>query len=67
MMAKRFIEISATKIQALQDQIANLQPVLDKLSDVTLTNPQDGDLLVYDSGSGKWVNGGGIIALDGPF
>lgn len=30
---------------------------LASLTDVTLTTPSDGDALVYDSDSGKWVNG----------
>lgn len=34
---------------------------LEDLTDVTITTPQDGDVLTYDSGTGEWVNeaGGG--------
>lgn len=34
---------------------------LEDLTDVDITNPQDGDVLTYDSGTGEWVNeaGGG--------
>lgn len=30
---------------------------LEDLPDVTVYNPQDGDILIYNSGSGEWVNG----------
>lgn len=41
--------------------LATLSVTLDGLSDVVITNPQDGDVLTYDSGTGDWVNeaGGG--------
>ena len=34
---------------------------LNDLTDVVITNPQDGDVLTYDSGTGDWINeaGGG--------
>jgi trimeric autotransporter adhesin len=31
--------------------------VLDDLTDVTVTDPQDGDILEYDDALGEWVNG----------
>lgn len=30
---------------------------LDDLGDVEITNPQDGEALIYDAATGKWVNG----------
>ncbi len=36
------------------------------LTDVLLTDVQDGDMLCYDNALGKWVNGG-VIDLGGPF
>lgn len=42
---------------------------LDKLYDVTITNPQDKQALIYDAASQKWINGasvgGGNISLNG--
>lgn len=42
---------------------------LDKLYDVTITNPRDKQALVYDAASQKWINGasvgGGNISLNG--
>jgi len=42
---------------------------LNDLTDVTITSPEDNELLAYDSGSGKWINQtpseAGIIAADG--
>ena len=39
------------------------------LTDVDLSNPSDGQTLVYDAASSKWVNGsgsgGGLIVLEG--
>ena len=29
---------------------------LDELTDVALTNPQDGDILVYNASTSSWVN-----------
>lgn len=37
-------------------ETAVLGNLLNDLSDVTITSPLDGDLLVYDSLSGQWVN-----------
>jgi hypothetical protein len=39
---------------------------LSSLSDVQIVGVTDGELLAYDAGIGKWVNGA-VIALDGPF
>lgn len=42
---------------------------LDELYDVTITNPQDKQALVYDAASGKWINGASVgegnISLNG--
>jgi len=42
---------------------------LDRLSDVTITSPEDDQLLAYDSGSGKLINQtpseAGVLAADG--
>ena len=53
------IEISLSKIKDLQKQIEAMGSYLDSGLVVQLTNPQDGDLMVYEEASGKWVNGGG--------
>jgi len=42
---------------------------LDRLSDVTISSPEDDEVLAYDSGSGKWINQtpseAGLLAADG--
>jgi hypothetical protein len=48
----------ATK-KYVDDEIGSLQigiDNLDDISDVTITNVQDGESLVYDSASGDWIN-----------
>lgn len=35
---------------------ATLSAALEDLSDVVITNVQDGDVLTYDSGTGDWIN-----------
>ena len=37
--------------------IANIALTVDALSDTTISNPQDQDLLMYDSASSKWASG----------
>jgi len=37
--------------------IANIALTVDALSDTTITNPQQQDLLMYDSASSKWASG----------
>ena len=37
--------------------IANIALTVDALSDTTITNPQEQDLLMYDSASSKWASG----------
>ena len=36
---------------------------LDNLTDVNITNPTDGDALVFDASSNKWVNGAADVGL----
>ena len=36
--------------------------VLNDLTDVVITNPQDGDILVYNATTSKWVN---LSTIDG--
>lgn len=53
-------------IGELGEGIGDMQPIINSLSDiadVTITSPADGESLVYDLASGKWVNrlvGGGL-------
>ena len=51
------------KIKSWLAHVAGLIDALD-LSDVTLTTPEDEQLLVFDSLSGKWVNGSVISGGD---
>lgn len=41
------------------DENGNVELNLDDINDVEITSASDGDALVYDSASGKWVNGAG--------
>ena len=41
----------------------NLQTNLGNLNDVEITNPKDGDALVYDPTTQKWVNGAADVGL----
>lgn len=49
--------------------IGEVANALADLSDVTITDPTDGQVLKFDNGSGKWVNspdsGGGLVNTDG--
>ena len=41
----------------MEQAAAIAQQTLSGLSDVTITSPQNGDTLVYDSNSSEWING----------
>lgn len=68
------VEISFKQIDELQNTIASLREQvanspegsLSTAPDVDLTAIQDGDTLIYDAASGKWMNGSVIIDLGGP-
>lgn len=58
-------EISAYRLGGTQPSITTLAG----LDDVNISNPQNKQALIYDSASGKWINGasvaGGNISLNG--
>lgn len=41
------------------DENGNVEVNLDDINDVDITSAEDGDALIYDSTSGKWINGAG--------
>jgi hypothetical protein len=43
-------------LKALNKRWQVVQPVISDMSNVAITDPQDGQVLAYDSASGKWVN-----------
>jgi hypothetical protein len=42
--------------QAQVDSLLALQDELSELGDVVITNVNDGEILTYDNGTGKWIN-----------
>lgn len=47
----------------LQVEITNAGGALESLSDTEITDPTDGQALVFDAISGKWVNGEGFSSI----
>lgn len=55
------VELDTLMAGAAGDEITLKQPSLDlgDLNDVNITDPQDGNALVYDAATSKWINGAG--------
>ena len=53
------IEINAAAINELQMKMA-------AFLDIELSNPQDGDILVFDGATGRWTNGSVTVDLGEP-
>ena len=56
------VQLLANEIQTINDIVEQLD--LTDLADVTITAVQDGEVLVYDAGSGEWVNGEGNFVAE---
>lgn len=55
------VRLESNEVRALGRAITNgqgyeLTASLSEIADVVITNPQNGDVLTYDSASGKWIN-----------
>ena len=48
--------ITAAKLNNIEEGIAALDAKLEAAFAPVITNPQDGDVLVYDASAQKWVN-----------
>ena len=56
------IDTTNSKLQSIADAINAIGGggSLDDLSDVSITSPQDGDLLTYNGSTGEWINDPGF-------